>query len=165
MSQIDPSELRDRLQSGEPVTVVDIRESDEYAGWHIHGSRNLPDAPLGTYYRTGFAHNMLFVIPEWDMVIVRLGTDENPKDITGTPRIVVWNEVLRRVGLAVGSPPTPQQVVSFTLINADTDQVVAGHDPLVDGARVFLGGDRACKGPRHCHDYRGDPKPAMEKEF
>jgi hypothetical protein len=68
------------------------------------GTRNLPDAPLGTYYRTGFMHNMLFVIPQWQMVIVRLGTDDNPDD-----RIGVWNNFLGMVDDAitgdVGSGP------------------------------------------------------------
>jgi CubicO group peptidase (beta-lactamase class C family) len=68
------------------------------------GTRNLPDAPLDTYFRTGFMHNMLFVIPQWQMVIVRLGTDENPDD-----RIGVWNNFLDMVDDAitgdVGSGP------------------------------------------------------------
>ncbi len=44
-----------KLESGEPVTVLDIREADEFRAWSIHGSRNVPvyralsqrlDAPL-----------------------------------------------------------------------------------------------------------------------
>jgi glyoxylase-like metal-dependent hydrolase (beta-lactamase superfamily II) len=35
-------ELKAKLEAGEPVELVDIREADEFAGWHIHGSRNLP---------------------------------------------------------------------------------------------------------------------------
>ncbi len=43
MDQIGASELCDRLSAGgTDVEVVDIREADEFAGWNIHGSRNLP---------------------------------------------------------------------------------------------------------------------------
>jgi len=42
MKQITVSELKARLEAGDPVNIVDIREADEFSGWHIHGSRNLP---------------------------------------------------------------------------------------------------------------------------
>ena len=42
MSEITAKELESRLSAGEPVAVVDIRESPEYRDWHIHGSTNVP---------------------------------------------------------------------------------------------------------------------------
>ncbi len=42
MDEITPFELKVRLESGEPMSIVDIREADEFVGWHIHGSRNIP---------------------------------------------------------------------------------------------------------------------------
>lgn len=42
MQAIDADELKSRLEAGEPIELLDIREADEYARWHIHGSRNLP---------------------------------------------------------------------------------------------------------------------------
>jgi len=42
MMEIGPRELRKKLESGEPLTVLDIREADEYADWHIHDSVNIP---------------------------------------------------------------------------------------------------------------------------
>ncbi len=57
------------------------------------GSRSLPDTPAGTFYRTGYNHNMLFVIPDWNMVIVRLGLDGSPEH--GEK---VWNLFLKKVG-------------------------------------------------------------------
>jgi glyoxylase-like metal-dependent hydrolase (beta-lactamase superfamily II)/rhodanese-related sulfurtransferase len=42
MNEITVSELMTKLENGEAVTVLDIREADEFADWHIHGSRNLP---------------------------------------------------------------------------------------------------------------------------
>ena len=42
MSEISATELKSRLTAGEPVSIVDIRETPEYESWHIHGSVNLP---------------------------------------------------------------------------------------------------------------------------
>jgi CubicO group peptidase (beta-lactamase class C family) len=46
------------------------------------GARKWPSAPAGTFCASGFNNNDLFVIPEWDMVIVRLGLDENERAIS-----------------------------------------------------------------------------------
>ena len=40
----------------------------------------MPDTPAGTYYMSGLHNNMCFVIPEWEMVIVRRGEDGNPPE-------------------------------------------------------------------------------------
>jgi glyoxylase-like metal-dependent hydrolase (beta-lactamase superfamily II) len=42
MSEIDCVQLKTKLEAGEAVEVVDIREPAEFGAWHIHGSRNLP---------------------------------------------------------------------------------------------------------------------------
>lgn len=42
MKEMSAEELKNRLQSGDPVAVVDIRELSEFEDWHIHGSTNLP---------------------------------------------------------------------------------------------------------------------------
>ena len=42
MSEISPHELSERLQSDDNVFVLDIRPEDEYADWHIPGSKNIP---------------------------------------------------------------------------------------------------------------------------
>lgn len=42
MRTINAADLKAKIESGEPIEIVDIREPDEYAGWHIQGSRNLP---------------------------------------------------------------------------------------------------------------------------
>jgi CubicO group peptidase (beta-lactamase class C family) len=61
------------------------------------GTRPWPDAPLGTYERSGYNNNHLFVVPAWDMVIVRLGLDEGEDKITGEER----NTFLRMMGEAI----------------------------------------------------------------
>ncbi|MCI0691981.1 MBL fold metallo-hydrolase [candidate division KSB1 bacterium] len=42
MKEITAGELKNKLEAGEDVAVVDIRETDEYNDWHIHGSSNIP---------------------------------------------------------------------------------------------------------------------------
>jgi CubicO group peptidase (beta-lactamase class C family) len=63
-------------------------------GIQADGRRKWPGAPAGTFAGAGFNNNRCFVIPEWDMVVVRLGLDGNVPD-------AVWNEFLTRLGGAV----------------------------------------------------------------
>ena len=50
--------------------------------WWVNGEKadgnfKLPGAPEGMYFASGANNNRCFVIPEWNMVIVRMGTDGN----------------------------------------------------------------------------------------
>jgi hypothetical protein len=40
------------------------------------GERKWLGAPLGTFSASGSSNNDLFVIPQWGMVVVRLGLDQ-----------------------------------------------------------------------------------------
>jgi glyoxylase-like metal-dependent hydrolase (beta-lactamase superfamily II)/rhodanese-related sulfurtransferase len=42
MVEIAPFELRDKLATGTPLSVVDIRERADYESWHIPGATNVP---------------------------------------------------------------------------------------------------------------------------
>ena len=42
MKEITLDELQRKLAGGEDPLIVDIRETDEYEGWHIPGSKNVP---------------------------------------------------------------------------------------------------------------------------
>jgi CubicO group peptidase (beta-lactamase class C family) len=64
------------------------------------GKRRWPDASLGTYARSGYNNNDLFVIPTWHMVIVRLGLDEQEDNITTDE----YNVFLKKVGEAILDP-------------------------------------------------------------
>ncbi|GAA4399781.1 hypothetical protein GCM10023187_12200 [Nibrella viscosa] len=66
-------------------------------GVHKDGRRSMPDAPAGTYFAAGLNHNLCIVIPEWDMVIVRLGNDGNPPG----GHAQTLNNFLRRLSMAV----------------------------------------------------------------
>ena len=55
------------------------------------GKRKFPHAPPGTYCGAGHNNNYCFIIPEWNMVIVRLGLDGSAGDS-------VWDAFLGKVG-------------------------------------------------------------------
>ncbi|MEM6648401.1 MAG: serine hydrolase [Bacteroidota bacterium] len=61
------------------------------------GTRSMPDAPVGTYYASGLHNNMLFVVPEWDLVLVRRGEDGNPP----AGKANVYNRILRTLAPGV----------------------------------------------------------------
>jgi CubicO group peptidase (beta-lactamase class C family) len=46
-------------------------------GEKADGTMKLPGAPKSSYFASGANNNRCFVIPEWNMVVVRMGTDGN----------------------------------------------------------------------------------------
>lgn len=63
-------------------------------GVKADGQRKWPHAPPRTFAASGFNNNLCFVIPEWRMVVVRLGLDGNVKD-------EVWDAFLARLSAAL----------------------------------------------------------------
>ncbi|UCD51373.1 MAG: serine hydrolase [Phycisphaerales bacterium] len=64
------------------------------------GQRRWPDAPVSTYARSGYNNNDLFVVPAWNMVIVRLGLDEQQDPFT----LAEQNTFLKLIGTALAQP-------------------------------------------------------------
>jgi hypothetical protein len=44
------------------------------------GRMKLPGAPEGTFFASGLNNNKCLVIPDWNMVVVRMGQDGHPPD-------------------------------------------------------------------------------------
>ena len=70
-----------------PITIPvantarsNVRGSGSYGyNWWVNGGlSSLPQAPLRTFYASGFNHNVCVVVPEWNLVVVRMGSDGNP---------------------------------------------------------------------------------------
>ncbi len=61
------------------------------------GKRKWPGAPPSTYSASGYNNNDMFVIPEWDMIIVRLGLDQTEFNITDK----IYGTFLQKVGQAI----------------------------------------------------------------
>jgi CubicO group peptidase (beta-lactamase class C family) len=61
------------------------------------GKRKWPGAPRSTYSASGYNNNDMFVIPEWDMVIVRLGLDQTEFNITDT----IYGTFIQKLGQAI----------------------------------------------------------------
>jgi hypothetical protein len=57
------------------------------------GLSRMPDSPPTVAYMSGKNHNVCCLIPEWNMIIVRMGDDQNPPE----GKHVVWNEFLKRI--------------------------------------------------------------------
>lgn len=111
--QLVPAQwVREATRVQVPATVPDAlpgsgRKGAGMYGYHWwpngikpDGERKWPDAPATTYARSGYNNNDLFVIPPWNMVIVRLGLDQREDEITAAE----YNQFLRMVGEAVLDP-------------------------------------------------------------
>jgi CubicO group peptidase (beta-lactamase class C family) len=61
------------------------------------GKRKWPGAPPGTYSASGYNNNDMFIIPEWNMVIVRLGLDQRELTITDT----IYSTFIQKLGRAI----------------------------------------------------------------
>jgi hypothetical protein len=86
------------MKLGSPLSNIDGIGVYGY-NWWVNGirsndSRLWPDAPPSTYAASGYNNNKMIIIPEWDMVVVRLGLDANDVVITD----LIWNEFLRIIG-------------------------------------------------------------------
>jgi CubicO group peptidase (beta-lactamase class C family) len=63
-------------------------------GTKADGQRKFPHAPEDMFWASGFNNNKCFVIPSWDMVVVRLGLDGRAKD-------EVWDAFFEQLSRAV----------------------------------------------------------------
>ncbi len=96
------------LPLGHPESGIDGRGVYGFNLWIngllAEGGRKWPGAPPGTYAASGSNNNDLFVIPEWNMVIARLGLDEKGDDkITDA----TYGAFLQGIGEALTEGGTP----------------------------------------------------------
>jgi CubicO group peptidase (beta-lactamase class C family) len=84
-----------------PASEIDGRGVYGFNWWvngiEPDGQRKWPAAPPGAFAASGHNNNRLFVIPEWNMVIVRLGLDQSDRRIGDD----VWSEFLGQMARAV----------------------------------------------------------------
>jgi CubicO group peptidase (beta-lactamase class C family) len=93
--------VRASLPWAQPESEIDGRGCYGFNWWvnglTADGKRKWPGAPPGAYAAMGHNNNRCFVIPEWEMVVVRLGLDEGERKITDE----ALGEFLRQVGGAL----------------------------------------------------------------
>jgi len=81
-----------------PVRWLDGRGVYGYNWWvngtGADGRRKWPAAPAGTFAASGFNNGKCFVVPEWHMVVVRLGLDGRAED-------TAWNALFERLSAAL----------------------------------------------------------------
>jgi CubicO group peptidase (beta-lactamase class C family) len=66
-------------------------------GVGANGNRKWAGVPVDTYSASGYNNNDLFVIPAWQMVVVRLGLDQSDHEITDDEQATL----LRMIGEAI----------------------------------------------------------------
>jgi CubicO group peptidase (beta-lactamase class C family) len=81
-----------------PVAATDRATTDGtgtygYNWWIIPSTDEYPRAA----YTSGLNHNVCLIVPDWDFVLVRMGTDGNPE----VGKQVVYTEVVRRLAAGV----------------------------------------------------------------
>ena len=85
-----------------PTADTDRKSTDGsgsygYNWWINAGNSGMPDSPASLYYASGFNNNMCFIIPEWNMVVVRMGLDSNPSE----PKYIAYNRFFKALGKAI----------------------------------------------------------------
>ncbi len=70
-------------------------------GRNPEGNRVLPGVPPATFFAYGIDNNFIFVIPEWNMVVVREATNEGDSSVSNN----IWATFLSLVGDAVADAP------------------------------------------------------------
>jgi hypothetical protein len=95
----------------QPESEIDGRGVYGYNWWANgqlpDGKRKWPGAPAGTFAAAGHNNNRLFVIPEWNMVVVRLGLDQADVKMGDD----VWGRFLELVGTALVEGKDPQKSI------------------------------------------------------
>jgi CubicO group peptidase (beta-lactamase class C family) len=95
-----------QVPSDLPVADTDrakTRGSGVYGfSWWVNGitseeERFMPHTPPRTYFASGLNNNLLFVVPEWNLVFVRMGVDGNPPE--GKP--VVYDRFFAKLARAI----------------------------------------------------------------
>jgi CubicO group peptidase (beta-lactamase class C family) len=129
------------LPWGHPKSGIDGRGVYGFNWWingvKASGTQKWPGASARTYAAVGHNNNYVFVVPEWNVVIVRLGLDGRSKDITDE----TLGAFLRKVGEALKDSRGPRAQSSLPL-------------PLRGKSVVFQRGDfrHALSPPYVCWD-------------
>lgn len=128
----------DGIQLIDPEWVAQVQDSQaphnrEYGyNWYVNDQHvRYSDAPENLYLAWGIHNNVIFVIPEWDMVITRTG---NSQYVSGIDEI--WNDFFRLMQSAI-LPPQPEENYfdSIDFIDPMTDETIG---VVEDGDRLAL---------------------------
>ncbi len=95
------------MQVSSTIPVADTDRKDLIGpgcygfNWWINGiladgTQKLPGAPSDCYFASGFNNNKCFIIPSWDMVIVRMGQDRNLENADA-----IYGKFLQMIGTSI----------------------------------------------------------------
>jgi CubicO group peptidase (beta-lactamase class C family) len=106
---VDPEWVREATRVQVPPSIPNAHPKSSRKGSGVYGyhwwpngtapdgKRRWPNAPVETYSRSGHNNNDLFVIPPWNMVIVRLGLDQGEDEI----KVSEYNTFLKMIEAAL----------------------------------------------------------------
>ncbi len=97
----------------------------------VDGVLRYTDVNTANHYHYGGGHN------RWDTTALANGTHRLRMVVTDGQGLTGSHEITVTVDNPTGG--APQEVTGFALIDADTDQPVAGFDPILSGAVLNLG--------------------------
>ncbi|MFP4632130.1 MAG: MBL fold metallo-hydrolase [Halobacteriales archaeon] len=126
MDELEPEALAERLDTGDPPLVLDVRHRDSYEAWHIPGSQNL-DVYDELKHDHDEAAEKLEPLPE-DEVVTVCGVGEVAGDAT---------EVLVELGYDASTLKDGMKGWSRVHRSAEVDVEVDGH--LIQVARPGTG--------------------------
>lgn len=110
----------------QPESDIDGRGLYGFNWWRnglmADGEQKFPDAPEGMFWASGHNNNKCFVIPEWDMVIVRLGLDGQVKDDA-------WNRFFAALGKGLRTTDASRSGAMFHQRPRVIIETDAGGDP------------------------------------
>lgn len=101
VKSVSVSHVPATMPNGHPES--DIEGSGVYGlnwwtnGLKANGERKWKNIPASTFAASGYNNNKMVVIPEWNMVIVRLGLDQQDKSITD----LIYSNFFQKVGIAI----------------------------------------------------------------
>jgi CubicO group peptidase (beta-lactamase class C family) len=85
----------------EPLSGADGRGVYGFNWWtnnvKPNGKLNWPGAPHGTYAASGYNNNDMFIIPKWNIVVVRLGLDQKDFRIDNS----IYSTFLEKIGESI----------------------------------------------------------------
>ena len=103
-------------------------------GIKANGQRVFPDAPTNLIWRDGNYAQYIFILPDWNMVIVRLGRDYADKPTANQE--IVWNDTLKMIGEAIIPESNQLQFTSVTPCRiVDTRISQGGAGPIPSGTQ------------------------------
>ena len=94
--------------------------SESPGGWRL-----IPSLPSGAYFASGASDNLLFVVPQWDLVIAKTASSD-------TINVSAWDAFFRQVGIAISTAEGGTQFdIAPAAIYSAVDETLDGNGDMI----------------------------------